>query len=102
MRVRVHVLQGESQLASENKSLAWFDLVGIEPAPAGVPHIDVTFEINADGIVKVSAKDKMTSREQQIEIHTSSGLSPRALDALALEHQRREAQEDGHDKTGLL
>jgi len=102
MRVRVHVLQGESQLASENKSLAWFDLVGIEPAPAGVPHIDVTFEINADGIVKVSAKDKMTSREQQIEIHTSSGLSLRALDALALEHQRREAQEDGHDKTGLL
>jgi len=93
LRVRVHVLQGESEIAAENKSLAWFDLVGIDPAPAGVPHIDVTFEINADGIVKVSARDKATNREQQVEIHTSSGLSQGAIDALTQEHHLRESQE---------
>lgn len=74
-RVRIHVLQGEENKASENMSLAVFDLVGIEPAPAGVPQIDVTFEIDADGLAKVSAKDMVTGREQKIEIRPSSGLS---------------------------
>jgi len=74
-RVRIHVLQGESEFASQNKSLATFELVGIEPAPAGVPQIDVTFEINADGIVKVSAVDVASGRQQRIQVRASSGLS---------------------------
>jgi len=75
-RVRIHVLQGEGFLASMNKSLAVFELVGIDPAPAGVPQIDVTFEINADGLVRVSAKDKETGLEQKVEVRPSSGLTP--------------------------
>ena len=81
-RVRIHVLQGESDLASENKSLATFELVGIEPAPAGVPQIDVTFEIDADGIVKVSAKDVASGREQRIQVRASSGLSPADIEKI--------------------
>ena len=75
-RVKIHVLQGENALASMNVSLAIFELVGIEPAPAGVPRIDVTFEINADGLVHVSAKDVETGQQQKIEIRPSSGLMP--------------------------
>lgn len=74
-RVRIHVLQGESKRASGNISLAVFDLVGIKRSPAGVPQINVTFEIDADGIVKVSAKDVDTEVEQRIEVKPSSGLS---------------------------
>jgi molecular chaperone DnaK len=74
-RVRIHVLQGESEVAIQNKSLATFELVGIEPAPAGVPRIDVTFEINSDGIVKVSANDVASGRQQRIQVRASSGLS---------------------------
>jgi molecular chaperone DnaK len=74
-RVRIHVLQGEGFLASMNKSLAVFELVGIEPAPAGVPQIDVTFEINADGLARVSAKDKETGLSQKVEVRPSSGLT---------------------------
>jgi molecular chaperone DnaK len=79
-RVKIHVLQGENTAASQNKSLAKFDLVGIEPAPAGVPQIDVTFAIDADGLVRVSAKDVMTGREQQIEVRPSSGLTREEID----------------------
>ncbi|MBM3295827.1 MAG: molecular chaperone DnaK, partial [Candidatus Aminicenantes bacterium] len=82
-RVRIHVLQGESPKAGENTSLAVFDLVGISPAPAGVPQIDVTFEIDANGMVKVSAKDVATGREQQMAIQPSSGLSKQQVDQLA-------------------
>jgi molecular chaperone DnaK len=74
-RVRVHVLQGESEQVSGNISLAVFDLVGIAPAPAAVPQIDVTFEIDSDGLVRVSAKDLATEREQGIEVRPTSGLS---------------------------
>jgi molecular chaperone DnaK len=74
-RVRVHVLQGESDLVSGNISLAVFDLVGIAPAPAAVPQIDVTFEIDADGLVTVFAKDLATEREHGIEVRPTSGLS---------------------------
>ncbi len=81
-RVRIHVLQGEGFLASMNKSLAVFELVGIEPAPAGVPQIDVTFEINADGLVQVSAKDKETGLGQRIEVRPSSGLTAQEVEAL--------------------
>ena len=65
-----------------NKSLAVFELVGIEPAPAGVPQIDVTFEINADGLARVSAKDKETGREQKVEVRPSSGLSPAEVEEM--------------------
>jgi len=73
--VTVHVLQGEREMASANKSLGRFDLSGIPPAPRGMPQIEVTFDIDANGILKVSAKDKASGKEQKIEIRASSGLS---------------------------
>jgi molecular chaperone DnaK len=73
--VEVHVLQGERDIAAGNRSLARFELVGIPPAPRGLPQIEVTFEVDADGIVSVSARDKMTSFEQAMRITPSSGLS---------------------------
>ena len=73
--VTVHVLQGEREMASGNKSLGRFDLTEIPPAPRGQPQIEVTFDIDANGILNVSAKDKGTGREQKIEIKASSGLS---------------------------
>ncbi len=73
--VEVHVLQGERDIASGNRSLARFELVGIPPAPRGLPQVEVTFEVDADGIVSVSARDKMTGLEQQMRITPSSGLS---------------------------
>ena len=73
--VTIHVLQGEREMASENRTLGNFDLVGIPPAPRGVPQIEVTFDIDANGIVHVSAKDLGTGKEQHIQITSSSGLS---------------------------
>ncbi|MBD8880702.1 molecular chaperone DnaK [Rhodanobacter sp. 7MK24] len=73
--VTVHVLQGERERANANKSLGKFDLQGIEPAPRGMPQIEVTFDIDANGILHVSAKDKKTGKEQKIEIKAGSGLS---------------------------
>jgi molecular chaperone DnaK len=73
--VEVHVLQGERDIAAGNRSLARFELVGIPPAPRGLPQIEVTFEVDADGIVSVSARDKMTGLEQAMRITPSSGLS---------------------------
>jgi molecular chaperone DnaK len=81
-RVRVHVLQGESENIKENISLAVFDLVGITSAPAGVPQIDVTFEIDADGIAKVSARDVATGREQGVEVKPASGLTPEEMHSI--------------------
>jgi len=102
-RVRIHVLQGESHLASENTSLAMFDLVGIAPAPAGIPQIDVTFEIDADGIVKVSARDITSGREQKILIQPSSGLSREELNGIIVREREKEAQESKpNGKKGLL
>ena len=89
-RVRIHVLQGENDVASLNKSLATFELVGIEPAPAGVPQIDVAFEIDADGIVKVSAKDVATGRQQRIQVRASSGLSSEDIDRIMEKEGRGE------------
>jgi molecular chaperone DnaK len=73
--VTVHVLQGERERASANKSLAKFDLAGIEPAPRGMPQVEVTFDIDANGILHVNAKDKKTGKEQRIEIKAGSGLN---------------------------
>ncbi len=73
--VTVHVLQGEREMAKDNKSLGKFDLTGIPPAPRGVPQIEVTFDVDANGILHVSAKDKATGREQSIVIRASSGLT---------------------------
>ena len=73
--VTIHVLQGERQRASDNKSLGQFNLEGIPPAPRGMPQIEVTFDIDANGILNVSAKDKATGKEQKIVIKASSGLS---------------------------
>jgi len=71
----VHVLQGEREQARYNKSLAKFDLTGIEPAPRGMPQVEVSFDIDANGIVHVTAKDKKTGKEQKVEIKAGSGLS---------------------------
>ncbi len=80
--VTVHVLQGEREMASANKSLGRFDLSDIPPAPRGVPQIEVTFDIDANGILHVSAKDKATGKEQSIEIKASSGLSDDEIDKM--------------------
>mgnify|MGYP003573562409 FL=1 len=71
----IRVFQGEREMAAHNKMLGQFDLMGIPPAPRGVPQIEVTFDIDANGIVNVSAKDKATNKEQQIRIQASGGLS---------------------------
>ncbi len=80
--VSIHVLQGEREMAANNKTLGRFELVGIPAAPRGVPQIEVTFDIDANGIVKVSAKDKATAKEQSIQITASSGLSKDEIDRL--------------------
>jgi molecular chaperone DnaK len=80
--VSIHVLQGEREIASANKTLGRFELVGIPPAPRGVPQIEVTFDIDANGIVNVSAKDMATAKEQSIQITASSGLSKEEIDKL--------------------
>jgi len=83
--VEIHILQGEREIASANRSLAKFELVGIPPAPRGVPQVDVSFEIDANGIVSVSAKDKMTGFEQAVQITPSSGLAPEEIERLIIE-----------------
>ncbi len=80
--VTVHVLQGERELAKDNKSLGQFNLSDIPPAPRGTPQIEVTFDIDANGILKVSAKDKATGKEQAIEIKASSGLSDEEVEKM--------------------
>ena len=80
--VSIHVLQGEREMAAGNKTLGRFELVGIPPAPRGVPQIEVTFDIDANGIVNVSAKDRATGKEQSIQITASSGLSKEEIDKL--------------------
>ena len=80
--VSIHVLQGEREMAPSNKTLGRFELVGIPPAPRGIPQIEVTFDIDANGIVNVSAKDQATGKEQSIQITASSGLSQEEIDNL--------------------
>jgi molecular chaperone DnaK len=83
--VTIRVFQGEREMAADNKILGQFDLVGIPPAPRGVPQIEVTFDIDANGIVNVSAKDKGTGKEHQIRIQASGGLSDSDIDAMIKE-----------------
>jgi len=80
--VTVHVLQGEREVASANKSLGQFNLEGISPAKRGMPQIEVTFDIDANGIIHVSAKDKATGKEQRIEIKAGSGLSDEEIEQM--------------------
>ncbi|MGE5063559.1 MAG: molecular chaperone DnaK, partial [Myxococcales bacterium] len=86
--VTIRVFQGEREMAADNKLLGQFDLVGIPPAPRGVPQIEVTFDIDANGIVNVSAKDKGTGKEQQIRIQASGGLSDSDIDKMVKEAEQ--------------
>jgi len=91
--VTVHVLQGEREIASANKSLGRFDLSDIPPAPRGIPQIEVTFDIDANGILNVSAKDKATGREQSIVIKASSGLSDAEIDKMVKDAEAHAADD---------
>jgi molecular chaperone DnaK len=91
--VTIRVFQGEREMAADNKLLGQFDLVGIPPAPRGVPQIEVTFDIDANGIVNVSAKDKGTGKEQQIRIQASGGLSDADIEQMVKDAERY-AEED--------
>jgi molecular chaperone DnaK len=92
-RVEVHVLQGESDMAAYNKSLAKFELTQIPPAPKGVPQIEVSFEIDVNGITAVSAQDQATGRSQSMVIHPSGGLSQPEVSRLVTETRQREQAE---------
>jgi molecular chaperone DnaK len=83
--VEIHILQGEREVAAGNRSLGKFELVGIPPSPRGAPQIDVTFEVDANGIVSVSALDKATGREHQMRITPTSGLAPDEIEQLIKE-----------------
>jgi len=98
--VEVHVLQGERPMASDNKTLGKFHLVGIPPAPRGVPQVEVTFDIDANGIVNVSAKDVGTGREQKITITSSSGLSKEEIDKM-MKDAEAHAGEDEKKKASI-
>jgi molecular chaperone DnaK len=99
--VTIKVYQGEREMAADNKQLGTFDLTGIPPAPRGVPQVEVTFDIDANGIVSVSAKDKATGKEQQIRIQAKSGLSDADIERMVkdaeanaeADRKRREAVE---------
>ncbi|HUB09366.1 MAG TPA: Hsp70 family protein, partial [Myxococcales bacterium] len=93
--VNVHVLQGEREMAADNKTLSRFELVGIPPAPRGVPQIEVTFDIDANGIVNVSAKDLGTGKQQAIRIVASSGLTEVEIQRMIADAQKHA----GEDKT---
>jgi molecular chaperone DnaK len=95
--VTIRVFQGERELAAQNKLLGQFDLVGIPPAPRGVPQIEVTFDIDANGIVNVSARDKGTGKEQQIRIQASGGLNDAEIERMVKEAQEH-AEEDRQRK----
>jgi len=98
--VTINVLQGEREMASDNKSLGRFDLVGIPPAPRGIPQIEVTFDIDANGIVNVSAKDLGTGKEQKIIVTGGSGLDKRDIEEMVKEAEKN-AEEDKKKKEGI-
>ena len=107
--VTIRVFQGEREMAADNKLLGQFDLVGLPPAPRGVPQIEVTFDIDANGIVNVSAKDKGTGKEQQIRIQASGGLSEADIqrmvkdaEAHAEEDKKRKAQVEAKNHAEAL
>lgn len=97
--VTIRVFQGEREMAADNKLLGQFDLVGIPPAPRGMPQIEVTFDIDANGIVNVSAKDKATNKEQQIRIQASGGLSDDDIESMVKEAEaNRESDKERREK----
>ncbi|MDX2221294.1 MAG: Hsp70 family protein, partial [Rhodospirillaceae bacterium] len=107
--VTIRVFQGEREMAADNKLLGQFDLVGIPPAPRGVPQVEVTFDIDANGIVNVSAKDKATGKEQQIRIQASGGLSDddikkmvKDAESHAEEDKKRRAAVDARNQADSL
>ncbi|MFH1879103.1 MAG: molecular chaperone DnaK [Candidatus Omnitrophota bacterium] len=91
--VSIQVLQGEREMASDNRTLGRFDLVGIPPAPRGIPQIEVTFDIDANGIVHVSAKDKATGKEQSVRIESSSGLSKEEIEKMKNDAKAHESED---------
>ena len=97
--VTIRVFQGEREMANDNKLLGQFDLIGIPPAPRGVPQVEVTFDIDANGIVNVSAKDKGTGKEQQIKIQASGGLSDSDIDQMVKDAEQF-AEEDKKRRAG--
>ncbi len=99
--VSIHVLQGEREMSQDNKTLGQFELIGLAAAPRGVPQVEVTFDIDANGIVNVSAKDKATGKEQSIRITTSSGLSKQEIDTLVREAELH-ADEDRKKKEWVM
>jgi molecular chaperone DnaK len=108
--VTIRVFQGEREMAADNKLLGQFDLVGIPSAPRGMPQVEVTFDIDANGIVQVSAKDKATGKEQQIRIQASGGLSESDIEKMvkdaeahaADDKKRRELVEAKNQADGLI
>ncbi len=100
--VEIHVLQGERELASENRSLGRFDLVGIPPAPRGVPQIEVTFSIDANGIVSVAARDSATGKEQSIQVSPASGLSREEIERLIAEADKYRRDDARRKEVRLL
>ena len=98
--VSIHVLQGEREMAGDNKTLGRFELVGIPPAPRGVPQVEVTFDIDGNGIVHVSAKDLGTGKEQSIQITASSGLSDEEIDRMVKDAEEH-AEEDKKRREGV-
>jgi molecular chaperone DnaK len=91
--VEIHVLQGERELASYNKTIGKFQLTGIPPAPRGLPQVEVTFDIDANGILHVTAKDKATGKEQKIRIEASSGLSEAEIDRMVKDAEKNAAED---------
>ncbi len=91
--VTIRVFQGEREMAADNKMLGQFDLMGLPPAPRGVPQIEVTFDIDANGIVNVSAKDKATNKEQQIRIQASGGLSDSEIEKMVKDAEANAAED---------
>ena len=92
-QVEIHVLQGEREMANDNRSLGKFQLTGIPPAPRGMPQIEVTFDIDANGILNVSAKDKATSKEQKVTITHSSGLSKNEVEKMVADARSHETED---------
>jgi molecular chaperone DnaK len=91
--VTIRVFQGEREMAADNKLLGQFDLVGLPPAPRGMPQVEVTFDIDANGIVSVTAKDKATGKEQQIRIQASGGLSDKDIEKMVKEAEAHAAED---------
>jgi molecular chaperone DnaK len=98
--VEIHVLQGERQMAVDNRTIGKFQLTGIPPAPRGMPQVEVTFDIDANGILHVSAKDKTTGKEQKIRIEASSGLSDAEIDKM-VKAAELHAKEDSERREGI-